>query len=87
MCCTGHDVNHCSAGTVDQWEAVPEGVPLAEILAGTENCRPARGERASVEAEQAVSDQVRIALQCQLSNLDDTGDGVALAKLLGQRHS
>ena len=73
----------CIARLVKHGTGAMPVVPLAQIMAGKENLRPARGERASVEAEQAVADQVRVALD-QLAHLDDSGDGVALAELLGQ---
>ena len=56
-------------------------VPLSEITGNKENIRPARGQRASIDAEEALAARVRLALE-QLRELDDTGDASRLAELL-----
>ena len=59
-------------------------VPLSQLKADKENVRPARGQRASLEADQAVADRVQVALE-ELKSLGDSGDGVKYAEFFGEQ--
>ena len=59
-------------------------VPLSQLRVDKENVRPARGQRASLEADQAVADRVQVALE-ELKSLGDSGDGVKYAEFFGEQ--